>query len=374
MEVPVIHLPYSKDIIIYTMVLLAFILFISLIKEIKIDVIIALFFVQLITSLIPLLFNNSLNFFGSYLLILIQLLTFIIALQMNKINYKKVINIFTIFAIVIAFQTLITFLAFKDYFFYIQYKSLLSIPIGSSNFIAVFLTPVIIALISMRDKNFIHKAITLFLIFGLIITQSRGALLTLFVFLIGYYGLIFVKSVRNRKVSKLSKILLYLMITIGALSILFFGEDKDYTKLIYGYSSIIEEGSIINQFSSGRTELYFERTVEAFGSPIFGHGTVYDEGMKRSHNFIIDRFYESGLIGVFCTIFILYYWYNKIKPFRNDFFINYAFWFNITMIIQSLFEVSLFSTVYSDFIFFSLLGLSIARVKELKKSVEIECN
>ncbi len=225
---------------------------------------------------------------------------------------------------------------------------------GIGTFIISMIPFNVYLVISNKDKmvkivNFVLSFISIFTIF---ILSSRSAIITLIIVLIILYLKIDFKYKR--------KITLYF---IGILIIFIIINNILNLRIIENNLNRFLISNSIDDFSSGRINLYKDSILAFKNSPLIGIG-VYNMGYfiyKYSifldcHNFILTYLSTTGLIGL--ILFISWIYVTAINPLiktkiRNGLDIINPFLFaTIINIIQSLFEPVI--TVFIPFIMFSL--------------------
>lgn len=362
-----IKLPIDTYFIAFTViVIIALAYFVMSFKTLYIDVITILLYFRMVIYLIPVAFGLFSDSWGNYILVIADLLIYFIASQNNFLNYNKIVRLLYLFALVISVQVIITFIDINNIvnYFSIAYKSLMIIPIGASNFIACIIIPITIATIAKTGINKKNLLFFVVLFTSIVLIKSRGAFLIVSMF--GVYSLftIYKEFIRHNKILKL----LFVTMIIG-MSVLVITQNiipngkQQITLVLDGYSSIMNEQRGLNTLSSGRIDIFSETFDSIIQSPLWGHGASYQLGQVRSHNIILDILYQSGILGLFLFLSILYNWFSKVRKYKNkDEFINFSYWFCMVVLIQSLFEINLINSIATDFLFFTILGLSMSKI------------
>lgn len=355
------NIPINKDFIIEVIILIIAICIIIYKKfKIKVDIISSLLFIRLIFSIIPLLYKEAPSFIGNFMIQIIDLMSYLIA-----INYlgsqEKFLKIFRISAFIIAIQVIFTAIFNMSIVPYksMSYKSFMLIPFGGSNFIGTIILPILSAeIISLNyKKNKIENSIyILVLTIGILLTKSRTCMILLSAVYIVAFAKFFSK---DGKYNKLIAILI--TITLIIIGFIFINDSLIlYLKNIFsGFSSIVESGGFLNRITSGRIDLYKEYIGKFIHSPVWGNGCIYDLGISRSHNLIIDILYQSGIVGILFLIMIVYYYKIKTKKYKDDINIRYMKIVLFIFFINSMSEISILNSVIIDYIVFSILGYSI---------------
>jgi O-antigen ligase len=342
-------------------------------KRYYIDVILILLYFRMLINLIPMLSGDYQHFWGNYLLIVADFFIYFIASQNSIHDFNKIIKIIYIYALIICAQVVVTYFHIGSIvnYFNLAYKSLMIVPIGASNYITCIILPILIALVgssSLKNRNFLFLSI---LLVGIVLAKSRGAFIILIVFIIFALLEIFMKNIKHRKVINL----IFMSLLLFGISIVLIQKvipdyNMQLSELINGYSSIMNGEKGINSLSSGRVEIFNDTFSNFVESPIWGHGPSYSDDKSRSHNIVLDLLYQSGILGTLAFLLIIIYWFNKINKYRkNDESIKFSYWFCITMLIQSLVEINLLSAIGSDFLFFTIMGLSVARIRDFNTRI-----
>lgn len=353
--------PINKDFIIEIIIIIIAISIIVYNKfKIKVDIISILLFIRIIFSIIPLLYKEAPSFMGNFMIQIIDLLSYFIA-----INYidtqKRFIKILKIATFIIAIQVIVTAIFNISIVPYenISYKSFMLVPFGGSNFISVIILPILSAEIICMDykKNSMKNSIyILVLTIAIFLTKSRTGIILLSGVYIVSLTKIFIKGGKTVKcIATLisGTIFIVVLICISNNAIV------DLKNIFSGFSSVVESGGILNKISSGRIDLFKEYINQFIYSPIWGNGCIYELGISRSHNLIIDILYQSGIIGMLTLLVTIYYYEIKTKKYRYDTNIKYMRIIILIFFINSMIEISILNSVIIDYIVFSILGYSI---------------
>ncbi len=71
-----------------------------------------------------------------------------------------------------------------------------------------------------------------------------------------------------------------------------------------------------------------------------------------------------GLIGIAINLSFIVILLLQFRKRLSDSVVKFSYNFILTMLVLSLFEINVFSTIYSDFLFFTIAGIGINKVKE----------
>ncbi|MDO9493753.1 O-antigen ligase [Acetobacterium sp.] len=342
-------------------------------KKISIDIILIFLLIRLVMSLIPLMYSVSDQFWGSYITQVIDLLVYMIARNtlLSKCGEDRLLSLVRIAAIIVCIQVVLTFLSIIEVLPYlnISYKSLMIIPYGGSNYISTFLVPFLFAyqFSSYDGKKKIDVIIISFIILTIILTKSRFGILMVIIYSI-FILFTLNKKVFNKNNEKFKVLLLFMNVIFVYFIFMFFSKySNSFYEIMIGFSNTVNDGGLLNKLSSGRINIITQYFDKIMSSPLWGHGPAYEFGEKRAHNLLIDIFYQSGVIGFAFLIISFVFWIRLVKKNLNDKFIAFSYYFCIIMIINSMFEISIFTAFSSDFLFFTFLGLSTAKASYLNK-------
>jgi hypothetical protein len=340
---------YSKSIFHFFLSIFVFgYVFLTRFKSFKIDIIFIFLSVRVVYYFIQnFLFFNYPGFYGHFLAILIPPLTYFISLN-YKGDTKIFSQIYIVFALIISIQTLITSLYIPFPLFDYNYKFEMVIPLASSNVIAIYILPGILLINKTFKGNFFKLFLLMILILGLIFTSSRGAIFVLVSFLLVKF---FLNRFKKNSLYFLIFVFIFLLIFLILVSI---------SAFLFNYSiifdSLLEIFSFIDSFSTGRVDLFFSEIERGLLRPFFGTGLFYfDNAIAGSHNFIIDSFVQTGLLGLIIFMLPIFNVIKSIIRLKNIPLFGFDdFIFLITFF--SLIEVS-FMFYISDALFWFFAGI-----------------
>ncbi|WP_312067893.1 hypothetical protein, partial [Exiguobacterium sp.] len=297
----------------------------------------------------------------------------------TKINNGKYIYIFiSTIIIIISIQVILTELSFfngislsnfSDHFA----KGNMNIPLGASNLIACFLLPLMIFLI-MYKKNFFTLSVFSIGLFALLLCRSKNALILFaaICLLFPLYKIIHY-VIKDSTVSSKSK-----LIFMGIISLVgfFFGiillkfSGFLINDLSFNYFSSLSNPFLnyLDRVSSGRVTVYSNQLVKLNDSLFWGNGYGYSIGDTKSHNWIIDILVQKGVIGTFIYLCSLIIIFKTSFTFMHDKFVRASLCLLSIILVQGLFEISLFTSGI-DFLFWSTSGLLMSRIIVLKSSM-----
>ena len=299
--------------------------------------------------------------FGNYYLYFLELLFYLGCVMYFTSNYiaEEYLKLVKLFVLIVAVETIIQCLLVvvpQAGYLSTWYKANMNIPIGSSNFISTLILPIAVAELFNQGKqskwNFLYLFI---LIVAIILTKSRFATSILV--------LAFLKAKIFHK-GKAFTIFLFLLLTIIGIYYTIVYSDVVIT-FFYGFSDEVS-GSQINKLSSGRLSGYDEYYDTILQNLIIGYGPTYIK--SRAHNIIIDILYQNGIVGLVMFIMAIAYLFNRYKKLKKRYaFANYMQYISviiITILIQSLGEISYFTSFYCDAIFLPCLALFVVGLRK----------
>lgn len=346
---PVVPFIYGKKLILTFYASVFFLIFIIVTKpKIKVDLVTILLAIHSIVYLVPLIYmNETSNFMTHYISILIIFISYVIGLNGN-LDLKILSKLIMLMGLIISVQVLLTSLINQIPYNDLSYKYFMRIPLAASNVIAIYLVPSLF-LVKYNIKNIFFKLVVyIILLSALILTKSRGGFLTFF---IGLF-IIFIES------DKKFKIFYYLLIMVP-IFILAYLTNNSFSGFINSFVLGFNQGSLnqitLDQFVSGRFSLIIDLFRISDSNYLFGNGFQFNEfNLSGSHNFIIDSFLQSGMVG---TLLLLISIFIAFKVFKiNGGVNNYGLKLYILLIlVYSLYEVSFFNKI-TDFIFWFVLG------------------
>lgn len=306
--------------------------------------------VRCIVCLIPLLYISDTSSFSShYPVVIFTVLAYFLGLNVKYQNIGKYPSVYILFSIILCIQVYLTFKLIDTTYFDLQYKYFMRIPIAASNVIATFLSPIMWLLIFNFDIKKSYKIIIgALLVIGIILTKSRGGITGLFLTYLVYLTMIKIKTspIKIFFVLTIVIVLIQLLMMIPEVSLFFKGYTADSTT------------ADATELSSGRLTLFQKEIDRALERPIFGNGMVYNQSTTAfgSHNFIIELFVQSGLVGTILYIAPMYSILRKSYNRLTDPQSIGWFLFCIGTIIHGLEEVNFFN-FSTDIIFWFAMGI-----------------
>lgn len=319
----------------------------------KIDTVLVFLFMKCIIDIIPFFFRNieTKDFWYYYIMIIIAPMIYWIFKQYDG-ELGKIINILSMFGVLLVVQTLIT--AVRNGYGYsnIMYKQYLRIPLAHSNIIGVILLTIFILRVASHRKDRFAILINTIILVGLILTQSRGAWL----FLIVWRIYLFLKDANEQR--KYMRLVLFTGIILTGL-ILFMISPKIQMLLL----STTIDNMDYTAFSSGRFDIFALALLKWSSNPWLGTGigpTSYDIGFEvistGVHNIVLDYGVQSGIIGV-VVYFVAVISGLKFSKYRNLSLEERGIFFSLLVILAySMFEVC-YNNYVGIFFFWMLMGL-----------------
>lgn len=210
------------------------------------------------------------------------------------------------------------------------------IPIGQTNTVGCYVFGMLVYYWCSSDKKIV-KCISLFLsITAILLTYSRSGLIMLLVFIL----YLIISDLRHSKHNKAIKVVLYFLIVLCVLMI-----------FVTNFVDVFGRFTF-NSMSATRLKVYSEGFRLFLNNIVTGVGAyqfhIYDA--YKAHNWILESFIESGLVGGVLYVYTMYKVYKSIKL-RN---INMLPFF-LFYLIHGLVEPNLFSTTFDAF-FWLLVG------------------
>ena len=265
-------------------------------------------------------------------------------------SYNLLRYVILSFAIILSIQVVLTFRLIDINYFDLLYKNRMFIPIAGSNVIASYIVPVIcMFLVTFDSKSkYLKPFILLALFIGLILTKSRGGVVTLILTYVVYR--MFIKSRFKISYAILIVIALFvvmqLLLSIPEVELFFLGFTAD--------DSAVDARGL----SSGRLTIYQHELERFLSHPLFGNGMVFNKytSLHGSHNLIIELLVQSGIIGALLYIYPVC---RVLKKAFNNLDIPYMkgwLLYIIAMLIHGMFEVNFFNWS-TDLIFWFSCGV-----------------
>ena len=289
---------------------------------------------------------------GNYLIWVVELFIYVSLLQCDTDSLRTQLIVFTktisiVVSIQVYLQGIFRVLPSVSYSS-VYYKACMIVPAGTSNFLSVLILPSLVA-VMLKDKRGLIDNLFIIITGGAVfLTKSRfaiGILLAAFI-----YWVFFVNpSSKNNRVKKC----LVILASLGVMFYVIYSSKEEILSVLYGYSDFVKTGGFLNKITSGRIGSFGEYFEKIITHPLIGNGPNY--ASSRAHNILIDSLYQYGLIGtILLTIsFIELFRFSKRNVGKRDFFKIIV----IVMLIHSLGEISFFTSVIADILFFSCLAV-----------------
>ena len=267
---------------------------------------------------------------------------------------KHIVDLLSVYGLILAIQTAAVVLINGYNITSVEYKTYLRIPMGYSNIIAAtLLTIIMLRLMFFKSSKGPQKIVDIILILGLFLTNSKGAMLLLFV-----WWIFVITRIWREKKNHVMIVFLYMSLFLFAMIFLL---SEGLQRLLF--DTTLSELDL-NSFSSGRfmlAELAITQWMQNFWFGVGLSVTSYDLGTEvistGVHNILLDIGVQSGLFGVLlwgsATCFALSpnSKTNSTKAFRFA---------AIVMLVYSMFEVT-YMNYPSMFLLWALLGVSKSR-------------
>lgn len=364
------NINFQYIVVFYTVLMIIFLL-ISSAKTIIIDTVTMLLIMRMGLGIISLkdYESNLLDFFyyGYFSLIFLTILYILVYKSFNVKNTKFITNTLVIISLIIIAQVLLAFFnGLSEGVSFMYIKSWINIPIGRSNFIAIFINPLIIYLLITMEKSKFKTVLLILLLVSSILTFSDGGLICLFlVFLL--YKLNKIKMVLYRTIVIIFVSLILFLILIITPSLI--TNSVQDVSIFYSYRNTLEQimQGDFDGASSGRIEIYYYYLNEIGNNLMFGHGFYkpFTKTIANPHNFLLSELYSSGVISLALYLTVIFTILRKLRKVKeNDHIINAVYYSSIYILIHSLIEPGIFGHMVGA-IFWIFLAVAYKRSKVL---------
>lgn len=307
--------------------------------------------------LIPLSYiTDSSSFSAHYPIVIVTFVAYMIGHRKHGYNFKNIKTLQMIvisFVIILTLQVVLTFQTIEYEYFNLSYKSKMFIPIAGSNVIASYIAPALcMFIVSFKTtKRYLKPAILLLLIVGLVLTKSRGGIVTL---LLTY--LIYRLLLQNRFKGSYAILIilgffvfLKILLSIPEVELFFMGFTAD--------DNMVDARGL----SSGRLTIFQHELERFINHPVFGNGMVFNNetSLHGSHNLVIELLVQSGVVGT--LLYIIPIWKVLRSAYKNIKLPSMKGWliYIIAMLINGMFEVNFFNWS-TDIIFWFVCGVIIS--------------
>ena len=306
---------------------------------------------RIIICLIPVLYiPDSSSLSAHYPVVILTFMSFIIGANNQWKDEQLYRYILIICACVWSFQVFRTSMMADVSYSSLEYKSYIRIPIAASNVIAAYLAPIsFLVAFGFKCRKLLKYLIFSFICFAIVLTKSRGGVLSLvityFIYLVVF----------KYKISIPQTLFFFLLF----FSILYFLFDKIPAVKVFLLGFEAEASSYdFSGLSSGRLEIYAHELKRFLTHPLFGNGMIFNDTTSTSgaHNFIIELLVQSGIVGAMTYLIPIILIIKKyLKQGLDEISLGWLLMI-ICFIIGGLEEVTFFN--YStDFIFWTACGL-----------------
>ncbi|WP_462323588.1 O-antigen ligase family protein [Desulfoplanes sp.] len=231
---------------------------------------------------------------------------------------------------------------------------------GESNvyaaYVSLFLPLVIASLLECKNKlSFFYYSLNIILgVYSLILTGSRGGIVS---FIVSFVFFLIIIKKSNLKIEKVAKVYIVLTIALTGL-VLIYSIPRNITEGLENNIVSRYESSSLNEYSSGRIDLWKKSFNIFWENPLFGSSDSFSDIIgSNTHNTYLEIVISRGLVGLFLFLGIFYSIIRKVfsqKKIYNDYFlISYAAGF-ISFVISMVF-LNMFSAYYYFFIYSALI-------------------
>jgi hypothetical protein len=374
----VFHINASK---LYVLIgLCSFFVLITLFKKPHFDKVFAGLVASASLGVLPLLYiENSYNYWGNYLPLLITVAAYFICVQTKSDVSEKIYKILCLICSIISIQLIAT-----EYHLFgglslgdiqnVEIKGSMKIPIGESNFIAAFLLPMLIYIFTYKRTKLTYL-VSILTVYGLMLCRSKNALgLVMLIIFFMLTKKVIKYILKDRSVNKKTKVIIMLFVTAVFGGILVFVMNMIglvIKELSFSYFSPYTNPIVnyLDTMSSGRVVVLQEQLTRFSNHLFLGNGYSYNIGETKSHNWFLDLLVQRGFIGTVIFIFCIKSIFKSSKPFYStDKFTRAGVNMLAIMLIQGLFEITFF-TISIDFLVWSMAGFLIARRRFLKTQI-----
>lgn len=304
---------------------------------------------RLLICIIPTVYVSSISSLSAhYPTVILTLFAYIIGKSSSWRYEYQIGKIIVMFGIVLCVQVIQTSQLVPVDYFDLTYKSYMRIPIAASNVIAAYLVPILILFIfNYNPSKLIKISIISLFIIAVVLTKSRGGVVTLILAYIIY--LVFFKY----HFKLLYIIPIGLVLSIG---IYYISDIPEVKIFMLGYS--VDSNHIdANSLSSNRLGIFSAEFDRFLKHPLFGNGMIFNAETSKSgsHNLIIELLVQSGLIGTLTYIVPIKIVLSKAAKIKTKHSMGWVM-FLIAILLHGMVEVNFFN--YStDIIFWSVCGL-----------------
>ncbi|MBV1820476.1 O-antigen ligase family protein, partial [Bacteroidales bacterium MSK.15.36] len=338
-------------------------------KAIYLDKILLFMTMRSTLLLIPYYYtNNTYGYWGNYLVTLVSILTYLLVINLKISNRYKFLNIlFRFIGVSLTIQLIYNSVNLLIKYGVI-YKHLIKLPIGNSNFIAAFLLPCCTFNIVKLNKSWKDIFFICFFLFGIFLTFSKGAIISLLIVLLIK---VILNAFENKKIIiksfkwYLKNISIIIVIVIFLINVM--NTRIGMEIYINTIDKIINISNLsLNDYTSGRIAVYKMNLNRFFKHIFLGDGTGFKENFSneieikdgRAHNWIIELLVQSGVIGF--LLFIIPIFTILRRTYKTKNYATYqiqTFFAILSILIHGLVEPNLFSLNF-DVLFWTILGIS----------------
>lgn len=335
-------------ILVFFICLLAFVLML-ITNQLTIDSVVIMLALRIVTCLIPLFYiSESQSFSSHYPIVILTVIAYLLGRRKKRYTEhetKAILAVLIFFGCILCFQVFWTFTLIGVPFFDLSYKLYMNIPIALSNVIASYIVPILCCIIPIKNKTIIKIVLITVFFAALILTKSRGGIVT---FLITYiFYKLFIKH-------KFRAITAFGVLIILAFSILFLFSIPEVQLFFMGNSDTMAANSL----SSGRLEIFGREFSRGLDHPLFGNGMIFNDktSVDGAHNLLIELFVQSGIVGLLLYLIPMFAVFRKARKNINNPSIASLYVLTIAIFINGFVEVNFFNWGI-DFIFWFVCGV-----------------
>ena len=327
------------------------------IQDSSVDIITLLLVARVVIAIIPTFYIVKMpDFYGHLETTMLCAIVYFIGKNYVDDTYKIKTAIFLMFVILSLQAILEAYLGPVSYFADTYYfKNNLIIPIGGSNAIASRLVPCFAYLFCVTEERYKKGMLTVILFILLVVTKSRSGIIA------GALMLAIVCIWKGHlSVKQIIKIVTFLIVIVGVFYIFL-------NQTVVGrYAFYDNVSTILNRFSRWKI------SMDLFWKyPLFGTSYLTQEADYNPHNWIISIMARGGIVGIIIAVLIIALFLIEFKGNYGNDIVRGATCFALSMLIQGLAEITLFTSGH-DLFFWFILGVAMKEVNSMVDMKELE--
>ncbi len=346
---------WFQRIIIFELLMFMVQIFISFCSHPRVDVVFGLVFLKFIFLVFTfLLYKGSIRDFLVYGFLQFSFLIsvyFYISIWKN-FDIEKITRIIIIAAVLVSAEIIITSLITINKYGLMYIKAYMILPMGDSNFIALFLGPLLIYYFVVSENKFINRVLIPVTVVAFLLLMSRGGLFCFFFVLF-----IAISNKRSKKISNKIIVPLFFLVLLA----LFFDDSSFAKGLFSSYKNMFDllKTRDLNKVTSGRVLIYKNYIEGILRKPFLGHGFEFVQSTMGSnaHNFVLSELYSTGIVGTIPYLSVIYVLMKRFKK-NKDYnrYIMGVYYGCMYSILHGFFEPGIQGFI-AGFSFWLLLGI-----------------